>query len=39
MADYLVPPWVALVVIALAVGRVCIGFPGWARERLSHRPR
>lgn len=34
---YDVSPWVALAVIALTIGRVCIGFPDWLRQHLSHR--
>jgi len=34
VADYDVSPWVALAVIALTIGRVCIGFPAWLRDRL-----
>ena len=38
MTPYDVAPWVAIAVIALEIGRACIGFPEWLRERV-HRPR
>jgi hypothetical protein len=37
MTPYDVSPWVAIAVIALAIGRVRIGFPEWLRERLRHQ--
>jgi hypothetical protein len=39
MADYHIPAWVAITVIVFTVGRTCIGFPGWLRERIAHKKR
>jgi hypothetical protein len=35
MADYTVPAWVAVTVIVFTIGRTCIGFPNWLRQRLG----
>ena len=35
MTDYDVAPWVAVVVIACTIGRTCIGFPDWVRQKLG----
>ena len=35
MAPYDVAAWVAIAAIALELGRTCIGFPAWLRERLN----
>jgi hypothetical protein len=39
VADYHVPTWVAIAVIVFTIGRTCIGFPDWLRERISHTKR
>lgn len=35
MTPYDVAPWVAISVIALEIGRACIGFPHWLRTHLQ----
>ena len=37
MTPYDVSPWVAIAMIALAIGWQFIGFPARLRERLRHR--
>jgi hypothetical protein len=40
MANYdEVAPWVVVLVIVFTIGRTCIGFPDWLRQRLGSDKR